>query len=85
MAYLLPKSNLNLFCFFFDGGHVMQSIKKGTSEWKATKPLPLMGSASVTNSPKYRKEIPWGTMTCKSGNRNEVCAAVLSFFFLFFF
>lgn len=48
----------------------MQSIKKGTSEWKATKTLLLMGSASVTNSPKYRKEITLGKMTYKRGNWN---------------
>lgn len=48
----------------------MQSIKKGTSEWKATNPLLLMGSTSVTNSPKYRKEITLGEMTYKRGNWN---------------
>ena len=48
----------------------MQSIEKGTSEWKATKPLLLMGSASVTNLSKYRKEITLGKMTYKRGNWN---------------
>lgn len=48
------------------------------SEWKATKPLLLMGSSSVTNLPKYRKEITLGKMTYKRGNWNQVHAAVLS-------
>lgn len=43
----------------------MQSIKKGTSEWKARKTLLLMGSASATKSCKYRKEITLNKMTYK--------------------
>lgn len=48
----------------------MQSIKKRTSEWKATKPLLLTGSASVTNVSKYRKEITLSKMTYRRGNWN---------------
>lgn len=41
----------------------MQSTEKGTSEWKARKTLLIMGSASATNSCKYRKEITLSKMT----------------------
>lgn len=44
---------------------MVQSIEKGTSEWKAGKTLLLMGSASATNSCKYRKEIALSKMTYK--------------------